>query len=174
VPEAGAQIAGLGSMLKKVGAARVFLTMLAKNCWRLLPAVALAWAALWNGVPSMPITARLSHKLHQTLGDDAAEDLVNWIQQVDAHRAELRDLNELYLSRIDARFAEARGAGRADVAELRQEMQAGFATLRQELQAGLRSLETKLEQRTAELMKWSFVFWVGAVGAIAVLAGVLR
>jgi hypothetical protein len=26
----------------------------------------------------------------------------------------------------------------------------------------------------ADLMKWSFVFWVGAVGAIAVLAGVLR
>jgi hypothetical protein len=35
-------------------------------------------------------------------------------------------------------------------------------------------LEAKIEQRTADLMKWSFVFWVGAVGAIAVLAGVLR
>jgi hypothetical protein len=35
-------------------------------------------------------------------------------------------------------------------------------------------VETKLEQRTADLIKWSFVFWVGAVGAIAALAGVLR
>jgi hypothetical protein len=35
-------------------------------------------------------------------------------------------------------------------------------------------LEAKIEKRTADLMKWSFVFWVGAVGAIAVLAGVLR
>jgi hypothetical protein len=25
-----------------------------------------------------------------------------------------------------------------------------------------------------DLIKWSFVFWVGAVGAIAALAGVLR
>jgi hypothetical protein len=25
-----------------------------------------------------------------------------------------------------------------------------------------------------DLIKWSFVFWVGAVGAIAMLAGVLR
>jgi hypothetical protein len=63
----------------------------------------------------MAITARLSHKLHQTLGDEAAEDLVNWMQQVDAQRAEFGDL-----------------------------------------------------------IKWSFVFWVGAVGAIAMLAGVLR
>lgn len=120
----------------------------------------------------MPITARLSHRLHQTLGDEAAEDLVNWMHQVDAQRAELRELNELNFSRVDARLAEV--AMRADLAELRQEMKVGFATLRQELQAGLGSLETKLEQRTADLMKWSFAFWVGAVGAIAVLAGVLR
>lgn len=133
----------------------------------------------------MPITARLSHKLHQTLGDEAAEDLVTWMQQVDVQRAELRELNELNFSRVESRFAEAREATRADLAELREELraldaktQAGFAELRadlrQGLQAGLGSLETKLERRTADLMKWSFVFWVGAVAAIAVLAGVLR
>ena len=111
----------------------------------------------------MAITTRLSRKLHQTLGEDAAEDLVNWMQQVDTQRAELRELNELNFSRFDARLAEAREAMRADLAELRQEMQ-----------AGLTRVETKLEKRTADLIKWSFVFWVGAVGAIAALAGVLR
>ncbi|HYU09695.1 MAG TPA: hypothetical protein VEK77_09975 [Gemmatimonadales bacterium] len=49
-------------------------------------------------------------------------------------------------------------------------MRTGFAQLRQEM-AGL---ETKLERRFGDLIKWSFVFWVGAVGAIAALAGVLR
>lgn len=126
----------------------------------------------------MPITTRLSRKLHQALGDEAAEDLVNWMQQVDVQRVELRELNELNFSRFDARLAEAREATRADVAELRQETRAGFVELRAEfrqaLQVGLSGVETKLEQRTADLMKWSFVFWVGAVGAIAVLAGVLR
>jgi hypothetical protein len=107
----------------------------------------------------MAIRTRLSRKLHQTLGDEAAEDLVNWMQQIDAQRAELRELNELNFSRFDARLADMR----ADLAELRQEMQVGLARL-----------ETKLEQRTADLIKWSFVFWVGAVGAIAALAGVLR
>ena len=35
------------------------------------------------------------------------------------------------------------------------------------------ALEAKLGDVKADLMKWSFVFWVGAVGAIAALAGVL-
>src|SRR6266540_2558695 len=184
----------------------------------------------------MAITARLSSKLRQTLGDEAAEDLVNWMQQVDAQRAELRELNELNFARVDTRFAEAREATRADLAELRQAMQADLAELRQAMQAdrselreemkvgfaelrldtqadlaelrqvmqsdlaelrqGMQSdrsalreemkagfaelrqemsqLETRLERRIGDLIKWSFVFWVGAVGAIATLAGVLR
>jgi hypothetical protein len=114
----------------------------------------------------MPITARLSRKLRQTLGDEAAEDLVNWMQHVDGHSAELGELRE---------------GIRADLAELRQEMHAGFAQadakhagLRQEMLTGFAQLETKIEKRTADLIKWSFVFWVGAVGAIAMLAGALR
>jgi len=98
----------------------------------------------------MPVTPRLSRKLHQALGEEAAEDLVNWIQQLDAQRADV--------------------ATRADLAELRQEMKVGFAELRQEMA----HLEARLERRIADLIKWSFVFWVGAVGAIAMLAGVLR
>ena len=98
----------------------------------------------------MPVTPRLSRKLHQALGEEAAEDLVNWMQRVDAQGAEV--------------------ATRADVAELRQEMKVGFAELRQEMA----HLEARLERRIADLIKWSFVFWVGAVGAIAMLAGVLR
>ena len=56
---------------------------------------------------------------------------------------------------------------RADVAELRHEMQLGFGRLDTRI-------ETIAERTTATLLKWSFVFWVGAVGAIAALAGVLR
>src|SRR6266545_549453 len=208
-------------------ARRVFLTTLANNCCRLWPTVALGWTALWNGVPSMAITARLSHTLHQTLGDEAAEDLVNWMQQVDAQRAELRELNELNFSRVDARLAEV--ATRADLTQVRQELQADLAELRYEMEVGLAQtggdlrqelqsgfarsdakladlrqemqsgfarsdaklaafqeemrlgfselqqemahLEARLERRIGDLIKWSFVFWVGAVGAIAMLAG---
>jgi hypothetical protein len=41
-------------------------------------------------VAPMTITSRLSRKLYEALGDDAGHDLVDWMQQIDAHRAELR------------------------------------------------------------------------------------
>ena len=39
---------------------------------------------------------------------------------------------------------------------------------------GFARLETLIERRSADLIKWSFVFWVTAVGASAALAGVLK
>ena len=43
-----------------------------------------------------------------------------------------------------------------------------------QLESAIARLEIKIEQRTADLMKWSFVFWLGAVAAIAILAGILN
>ncbi len=111
----------------------------------------------------MPVTARLSHKLYETFGDEAAGDMVDWMQRVDAQRPELRELNELNFSRFDARFGQ---------------LEARFG----QLEAGLEQLEArivsrveaKIERRFADLLKWSFVFWCGAVASVAALAGVLR
>ena len=75
---------------------------------------------------------------------------MNWMHQVDARERDVAthgDLDQL----------------RAEIAELRQVMQVGFARL-----------ETRFERRFGDLIKWSFVFWVGAVGAIAMLARALR
>ena len=38
----------------------------------------------------------------------------------------------------------------------------------------MHQMDARFERRFGDLIKWSFVFWVGAVGAIAALAGVLR
>jgi hypothetical protein len=38
----------------------------------------------------------------------------------------------------------------------------------------LARMEATIERRTAEVLKWSFTFWIGAVLAIAALARVLR
>jgi hypothetical protein len=56
---------------------------------------------------------------------------------------------------------------RADVAELRHEMRVGFEKLRADF-------VERIEQRYADTVKWSFVFWVGAVTTIAVLFRTLR
>lgn len=117
----------------------------------------------------MPITPRLSRQLQEALGEEAAEDLVTWMQTVDAQRGEFRDLNALQQARVDARFAETREAVRAEIADLRQELHTGFAGMESRFAA----LETRFERRFGDLIKWSFVFWVGAVSAVALLANVI-
>ena len=127
----------------------------------------------------MPITPRLSQKVQQALGEEAGAELMNWMHGVDARvgdvatRADLTglraDLAELrQTTRAD--IAELRQTTRADIAELRHEMQIGFAKMHEEMA----QLEARFERRFNDLLAWSFVFWVGAVGAIALLAGVLR
>jgi hypothetical protein len=72
---------------------------------------------------------------------------------------------------MDAR--ERDGATRSDLADVRAELRADIAELRHEMQIGFARLETRFERRFGDLIKWSFVFWVGAVAAIAMLARVL-
>ena len=84
---------------------------------------------------------------------------------------------------------------RGDIAELRREMDevriglaeinAGIAAMdKRHVEAisamdkrhveAISALNVRIAQSKADLITWSFVFWVGAVGAIAMLAGVLR
>ncbi len=99
----------------------------------------------------MSITAKLSRKFYDKLGDDVANELVEWFNQVDAtYRADLRELNELNFARFDAKLEQR-------LAELPAEF-------RSELRAGLAGLKT-------ELVKWMFLFWVGT--AVMVI-GLLR
>lgn len=51
----------------------------------------------------MPVTATLSRKFYETFGDDLTNELVNWLNQVDAtYRTELRELNETNFARFNA------------------------------------------------------------------------
>ena len=54
-----------------------------------------------------------------------------------------------------------------------EEMRAENHAFREEMRLGFSRLETLIEKRSSDLIKWSFVFWVGAVAAISMLAGVL-
>ena len=100
----------------------------------------------------MALPSHLSKKLRQTLGSEAGGDFVTWLEEMRAERA-------LLLSRIEA--SESR---------LAQRMDDRFAKVDERL-AGL---QVAVADSKAELMKWMLVFWVGAVGAIAALAGVFR
>jgi hypothetical protein len=177
----------------------------------------------------------LIRSLQGTLGTEAADDLVTWMDAMETSRSELREFNELNFSRFDSRVGEQRHwmeaqfalSGRAfdarvnehrewavlefaagfalirsemqtefaavrtemqtefaavrtemqtEFAAVRSEMQTEFAAVRSEMQAGLADvrqsigqLETRIEQRFADLLRWSFVFWVGTAISLAVL-----
>jgi len=85
----------------------------------------------------MPVTAKLSRKFYERFGDELANELVEWFNQVDAtYRTDLRELNELNFARFDAkleqRFAQADANWERRIAQLR-----------------------------ADLVKWMFIFWTG-------------
>jgi len=116
----------------------------------------------------MPVTARLSQKFYERLGEDVANELVDWFNAVDAtYRSELRQLNELNFQRFDAkleqRFAEFRAELERRLAELRVEMERAFARTGTEIEAVRRSVA---DQR-ADLIRWMFGFWIATLVPLA-------
>ena len=107
----------------------------------------------------MPVPQRLNRSLQRALGAEAAEDLVNLLDGVELQRSELRAFRE---------------SMRADFAEFRGELERQNAALRQEMTAALGALGERIEGVKSELMKWSLMFWTGAVLAIAGLVVALR
>ena len=98
----------------------------------------------------MPVTAKLSRKFYEQLGDEIANELVEWFNAVDlAYRTDLRELNELNFARFDAKLEQR-------LAELRSE------------------LLVELQRARVELLRWMFGFWVSTLIAIAGLAIALR
>lgn len=95
----------------------------------------------------MPVTARLSRKFYETVGEEIANELVEWFNAVDlTYRADLRELNELNFARFDAKLEQ-----RIAQSEARMERRLG-------------ELDVRLERIKAELIRWMFLFWVGSVG----------
>ena len=115
----------------------------------------------------MPITAKLSRKFYEKLGDDVANELVEWFNVVDAgYRAEFRDLFEVHFSRFDAKL-EQRLAEMT--AQLRTEFERRFAVI----EARLDQCATKadLEAMGTKFILWSFGFWIAN---IATVLGILK
>lgn len=113
----------------------------------------------------MSLSARLSATIHRVLGDAPGADLVDWMQRVDSSQSEHRELLDLRYSTLESRMHSLQLEVRADIAELRHETQMEFAKVRGEMVGLEMRLTSKIDQRFADLIKWSFVFWVGAVAA---------
>ena len=109
----------------------------------------------------MPVTAKLSKRFYDVLGEDIANELVDWFNAVDlTYRSDLRELNELNFARFDAKLEQR-------LAELGGELQV-------ELRSGLQEVRTEIQQVRSELLRWMFGFWVTTFIGIAGLAIALQ
>ena len=64
----------------------------------------------------MPVTAKLSQAFYDALGNDVANELVEWFNSVDAtYRADLRELNELNFARFDAKLEQRLAETKAEL-----------------------------------------------------------
>jgi hypothetical protein len=109
----------------------------------------------------MPVTARLSKLFYERLGEEVANELVDWFNAVDAtYRADLRDLNELNFARFDAKMEQRLGELNARIDRVETRLEQSIAGLRSELRA-------ELAGQRAELLKWMFLFWAGTVVPLA-------
>jgi hypothetical protein len=133
---------------------------------------------------TMAIPARLSRALHSVLGEEGADDLVNWMTQVDSNRSDLRELT-VWAARADVRFDNI-DARLSRVESRLDGVEKGLTDLRVEVKGAIADVETRLLDRigdvenrlldriadvenrivgrVADLFKWSFVFWCGAIG----------
>jgi hypothetical protein len=118
---------------------------------------------------AMALPSNVARRLREVLGKEAAEDLVTWMDETSTVRADLAELRhemQAGFARMEARFEQLQVdlTGRIELA--RSEAKSDIERLRAETSA-------QIERSRADLIKCSFVFWVGAVTAIAALAGVL-
>jgi hypothetical protein len=101
----------------------------------------------------MPVTAKLSRDFYDRFGDKVANELVEWLNQVDAtYRGDLRELNETNFARFDAkveqRFAQSDGKWEQRFAQI----------------------DVRFAAFEARILRWMFVFWVTTLAALVGLA----
>ncbi len=141
----------------------------------------------------MPVTAKLSKKFYDTLGEDIANELVDWFNQVDAtYRSELRDLNELNFARFDAKLEQRIAEVKADIAVLHGKVESRVDALSSKIDTQINALsdkigaqvealsgkidaqaeslrgyvDSRIDSLRAELIKWMFLFWLGTVATM--------
>lgn len=97
----------------------------------------------------MPVTARLSRRFYDALGDEVAGELVEWFNAVDAtYRSGLSNINELNFRRFDGTQAQR------------------FAETDAKWEVRISQLETRLERRLNEQTRWMVLMFTAQMAAI--------
>ena len=132
----------------------------------------------------MPVTAKLSRQFYEKLGDDVANELVEWFNSVDAtYRSDLRALNELNFARFDAKLEQRLAQLDAKLeqrlaqldAKLEQRIGGVYADLRAEMREGFARVDQRFAEFETKLTERLFAFWVTqAATTVGLVFGVVK
>jgi len=101
----------------------------------------------------MPVTAKLSRQFYDRFGDEIANELVEWFNQVDAtYRGDLGELNELHFARFGAKLEER------------------FAQQDARWDRRFADLDVKMAGLRSDLMRWMFLYWATTLAALVGMA----
>lgn len=135
----------------------------------------------------MPVTAKLSHAFYEKLGEQVANELVDWFNAVDAtYRADLRELNELNFARFDAKVEqrlatlEARLDSKIDrlataldgkldsrvAAHAFAQIDARFERLEARFAVMELRFDAALQKGLRQQMGWAIVMWISVLAAL--------
>lgn len=136
----------------------------------------------------MPVTAKLSRRFYDQLGDEVANELVNWFNAVDeTYRNQLRELNELNWERFRSELRAEGIAIRSDVekrlSEMDKKLDSRFSTVEakfaamdarfERVEANFPSLEQRIDAKFARfetrMYKAMFAFWTATIIPLATL-----
>ncbi len=140
----------------------------------------------------MPITAKLSNKFYEKLGDDVANELVDWLNLVDtSYRQEFKDLFDANFRRLESEMGGLREHMEARMAGLRERVEAKIAgmegvmnarllgvegrmvelqdRLLAEVDAKFQSIQVQIGKQKWSLLTWTILMWLGTLGLMAAM-----
>ena len=98
------------------------------------------------------MTAKLSRQSYERFGDELTNELVNWMNMVDAaYRSDFRELFEVHFGRFDAKLEQR------------------VAQLEARIDTHAERIDAKLERMKVEILRWNVVMWMTTLGTVVAL-----
>jgi hypothetical protein len=115
------------------------------------------------------VVPNLGLRLRHQLGPEASQDLSDAFEEVQD------DMLTMTTDRFEGRLIAVGSELRSEIcrtqSELRQEMARMDAGLRIALTDGLSKIRTEMAEMQVNVIRWSFLFWIGQFAATAALLG---
>ena len=116
----------------------------------------------------MPVTARLSKHFYDRLGEQVANELVEWFNQVDAqYRSDLRELNEHDFARFDAKVERRYSEQDARIERRLAAIEGSIALLREEIARRFAEQDARIAQQFVAQTRFLYVSLVAQLALIA-------